>query len=62
VDDNLVISEGFAGLPFANSFGSVPPDTILAVGPGWRATHLIAQEFPNAFIPTSVGTTMVIRA
>lgn len=29
---------------------------------GWRATHLIAQEFPNAFVPNSVGTTMVIGA
>jgi 7,8-dihydropterin-6-yl-methyl-4-(beta-D-ribofuranosyl)aminobenzene 5'-phosphate synthase len=29
---------------------------------GWKATHLIAREFPQAFIPTSVGTTMVIGA
>jgi 7,8-dihydropterin-6-yl-methyl-4-(beta-D-ribofuranosyl)aminobenzene 5'-phosphate synthase len=29
---------------------------------GWRATHLIAQEFPDAFVPNSVGTTMVIGA
>ena len=27
---------------------------------GWRATHLIAREFPNAFVPNSVGTRMVI--
>lgn len=27
---------------------------------GWRAMHLIAREFPEAFIPNSVGTTMVI--
>ena len=27
---------------------------------GWRAMHLIAQEFPNAFVPNSVGTRMVI--
>jgi 7,8-dihydropterin-6-yl-methyl-4-(beta-D-ribofuranosyl)aminobenzene 5'-phosphate synthase len=27
---------------------------------GWRATHLIAQVFPNAFVANSVGTTMVI--
>jgi 7,8-dihydropterin-6-yl-methyl-4-(beta-D-ribofuranosyl)aminobenzene 5'-phosphate synthase len=27
---------------------------------GWRATHLIAQEFPDAFVPNSVGTRMVI--
>jgi 7,8-dihydropterin-6-yl-methyl-4-(beta-D-ribofuranosyl)aminobenzene 5'-phosphate synthase len=26
---------------------------------GWRAMHLIAQEFPNAFVPNSVGTRMV---
>jgi hypothetical protein len=31
--DNLVISDSFAGLAFPNSFGSVPPDPILAVGP-----------------------------
>jgi 7,8-dihydropterin-6-yl-methyl-4-(beta-D-ribofuranosyl)aminobenzene 5'-phosphate synthase len=29
---------------------------------GWRATHLIAHEFPNAFVPNSVGTTMIISA
>ena len=29
---------------------------------GWKATHLIAQEFPTAFIPNSVGTMMVISA
>jgi 7,8-dihydropterin-6-yl-methyl-4-(beta-D-ribofuranosyl)aminobenzene 5'-phosphate synthase len=27
---------------------------------GWRAMHLIAQEFPDAFVPNSVGTRMVI--
>ena len=27
---------------------------------GWKATHLLAREFPNAFTPNSVGTTMVI--
>jgi 7,8-dihydropterin-6-yl-methyl-4-(beta-D-ribofuranosyl)aminobenzene 5'-phosphate synthase len=27
---------------------------------GWRAMHLIAKEFPDAFIPNSVGTRMVI--
>lgn len=27
---------------------------------GWKATHGIAREFPDAFIPNSVGTTMVI--
>lgn len=27
---------------------------------GWRATHLIAKEFPDAFVPNSVGTRMVI--
>lgn len=31
--DNLVVSDSFVGLAFPNSFGSVPPDTILAVGP-----------------------------
>jgi 7,8-dihydropterin-6-yl-methyl-4-(beta-D-ribofuranosyl)aminobenzene 5'-phosphate synthase len=29
---------------------------------GWRATHLIAQEFPGAFIANSVGTNMIIGA
>ena len=29
---------------------------------GWKATHLIAREFPDAFVPNSVGTTMVIGA
>jgi len=29
---------------------------------GWKATHLIAREFPEAFTPNSVGTTMVIGA
>jgi 7,8-dihydropterin-6-yl-methyl-4-(beta-D-ribofuranosyl)aminobenzene 5'-phosphate synthase len=27
---------------------------------GWKAMHLIAQQFPNAFVPNSVGTRMVI--
>jgi 7,8-dihydropterin-6-yl-methyl-4-(beta-D-ribofuranosyl)aminobenzene 5'-phosphate synthase len=27
---------------------------------GWRATHEIAREFPAAFVPNSVGTTLVI--
>jgi 7,8-dihydropterin-6-yl-methyl-4-(beta-D-ribofuranosyl)aminobenzene 5'-phosphate synthase len=27
---------------------------------GWKAAHLIAREFPEAFVPNSVGTTMVI--
>ena len=29
---------------------------------GWRAMHTIAQEFPAAFVPNSVGTTLVIGA
>ncbi len=27
---------------------------------GWRATHEIAREFPDAFVPNSVGTTFVL--
>ncbi len=27
---------------------------------GWKAMHLIAREFTDAFIPNSVGTTIVI--
>ena len=27
---------------------------------GWKATHRVAHEFPAAFVPNSVGTTMVI--
>ena len=27
---------------------------------GWKATHLIAREFPDAFVANSVGTTMLI--
>jgi 7,8-dihydropterin-6-yl-methyl-4-(beta-D-ribofuranosyl)aminobenzene 5'-phosphate synthase len=29
---------------------------------GWRATHMIARDFPDAFVPNSVGTTLVIGA
>jgi 7,8-dihydropterin-6-yl-methyl-4-(beta-D-ribofuranosyl)aminobenzene 5'-phosphate synthase len=29
---------------------------------GWRATHMIARYFPDAFVPNSVGTTLVIGA
>jgi 7,8-dihydropterin-6-yl-methyl-4-(beta-D-ribofuranosyl)aminobenzene 5'-phosphate synthase len=29
---------------------------------GWKAAHLIAREFPEAFVANSVGTTMVIGA
>ena len=35
--DNLGIAKGFAGIAFPNSFGSVPPDTIVATGP----THIV---------------------
>jgi hypothetical protein len=31
--DTLAVAKGFEGLAFADSFGSVPPDTHLAVGP-----------------------------
>jgi hypothetical protein len=31
--DNLGIAKGFEGIGFANSFGSVPPDTHVATGP-----------------------------
>jgi 7,8-dihydropterin-6-yl-methyl-4-(beta-D-ribofuranosyl)aminobenzene 5'-phosphate synthase len=27
---------------------------------GWRATHQIAREFPNAFVQNSVGTRFVL--
>lgn len=27
---------------------------------GWRATHAIAHEFPDAFVQNSVGTTFVL--
>ena len=27
---------------------------------GWRATQEISQQFPDAFIPTSVGTSFVL--
>ena len=29
---------------------------------GWRATHMIARDFSDAFVPNSVGTTLVIGA
>ena len=29
---------------------------------GWRATHMIARDFPDAFVPNSVGTTLLIGA
>jgi 7,8-dihydropterin-6-yl-methyl-4-(beta-D-ribofuranosyl)aminobenzene 5'-phosphate synthase len=29
---------------------------------GWRATHMIARDFPDTFVPNSVGTTLVIGA
>jgi 7,8-dihydropterin-6-yl-methyl-4-(beta-D-ribofuranosyl)aminobenzene 5'-phosphate synthase len=29
---------------------------------GWKASHLIAREFPHAFVANSVGTTLVIGA
>ena len=27
---------------------------------GWQATHLIAREFPQAFVPNSVGTKFLL--
>jgi hypothetical protein len=35
--DNLGIAKGFAGIAFPNSFGSLPPDTIVATG----AAHIV---------------------
>ncbi|HTY56740.1 MAG TPA: MBL fold metallo-hydrolase, partial [Candidatus Binataceae bacterium] len=29
---------------------------------GWRATHAIAREFPDAFVQNSVGTCFVLKA
>jgi 7,8-dihydropterin-6-yl-methyl-4-(beta-D-ribofuranosyl)aminobenzene 5'-phosphate synthase len=27
---------------------------------GWRAAHVIAREFPDGYVPNSVGTTIVV--
>ncbi|MGE5817457.1 MAG: hypothetical protein ACM37Z_05490, partial [Deltaproteobacteria bacterium] len=69
--DNLVISDGFAGLAFPNSFGSVPPDTILAVGPAhivevtnttvafydrFTGKRLFLQDLSVFFMPAGAGT------
>ncbi len=29
---------------------------------GWKATQALSIEFPDTFVPTSVGTTLVITA
>ena len=68
--DNLVISDSFTGLAFPNSFGSVPPDTILAVGPAhiveltnstvafynrFTGKRLLLQGLPLFFAPVGPG-------
>ncbi len=69
--DNLGIAKGFEGIGFANSFGSVPPDTHVATGPQHivevtnttiafysRATgkRLFIQDLYVFFAPTGVVT------
>jgi hypothetical protein len=69
--DDLVISEGFTGIAFPNSFGSVPPDTILAVGPAhivevtnttiafynrFTGKRLFLQDPAVFFAPVGAGT------
>lgn len=55
-------------------FEPIIPQTIAelkAIGPkcvmaghctGWKAIHLLASEMPDAYVPTSVGTTLVVAA
>lgn len=68
--DNLVVSRSFTGLAYPNSFESVPPDTILAVGPAhiveltnttiafynrFTGKRLFLQDLTLFFAPVSPG-------
>ena len=47
--------------PTIQALKELSPDVIVPQHcTGWRATHLIANEFPQAFVPTSVGTKFVL--
>ena len=47
--------------PTVSAMHEISPDLIVpAHCTGWRATHLIAREFPEAFVQNSVGTRFVL--
>lgn len=49
--------------PTIQALGAFAPQVIVPQHcTGWKATHLIAREFPQAFVANSVGTKLVIGA
>jgi 7,8-dihydropterin-6-yl-methyl-4-(beta-D-ribofuranosyl)aminobenzene 5'-phosphate synthase len=49
--------------PTADAFERLAPDVLVpAHCTGWKATHALAQRFPDAFIQNSVGTTFHLAA
>lgn len=47
--------------PTIQALKELSPDVIVPQHcTGWQATHVIANEFPQAFVPTSVGTNFVL--
>ncbi len=45
------------------AFRRLDPDVIVpAHCTGWRATHRLGARFPAAFVPSSVGTRIALRA
>ena len=47
--------------PTVAALREIAPEMIVpAHCTGWRATHLIAREFPGAFVQNSVGTRFVL--
>ena len=49
--------------PTIQALGQFAPQVIVPQHcTGWKASHLIAREFPHAFVANSVGTTLVIGA
>jgi 7,8-dihydropterin-6-yl-methyl-4-(beta-D-ribofuranosyl)aminobenzene 5'-phosphate synthase len=47
--------------PTVRAFDELSPALLMpAHCTGWRAVHLLAARFPEAFVPCAVGTTVTL--
>jgi 7,8-dihydropterin-6-yl-methyl-4-(beta-D-ribofuranosyl)aminobenzene 5'-phosphate synthase len=47
--------------PTVQAFGELAPELLMpAHCTGWKAVHLLAQRFPDQFVPCAVGTTVTL--
>jgi 7,8-dihydropterin-6-yl-methyl-4-(beta-D-ribofuranosyl)aminobenzene 5'-phosphate synthase len=46
-----------------DALAALDPDVLVpAHCTGWKATHVLARRFPDAFVQSSVGTTFALAA